>query len=123
MSSTSSWTPSIVVYSCKTPSISASKMAAPGIGVIPSTIVSTTTSLAETVSDVVEAVSEAPAAGAAAVSELDEREAIQARLIELRKQFEPGTTGHKYLSTFIKRAFDSKKISVEDLKTVERDFK
>jgi hypothetical protein len=99
------------------------KMAAPGIGVIPSTIVSMTTSLAETVSDVVEAVSEAPAAGAAAVSELDEREAIQARLIELRKQFEPGTTGHKYLSTFIKRAFDSKKISVEDLKTVERDFK
>lgn len=99
------------------------KMAKPGIGVIPSTIVSTTTSLAETVSDVAEAVSEAPAAGAAAVSELDEREAIQARLIELRKQFEPGTTGHKYLSTFIKRAFDSEKISVEDLQTVERDFK
>ncbi len=99
------------------------KMAAPGIGVIPSTIVSTTTSLAETVSDVAEAVSEAPAAGAAAISELDEREAIQARLIELRKQFDPGTNSHKYLSTFIKRAFDSEKISLEDLKTVERDFK
>jgi hypothetical protein len=98
------------------------KMAKPGIGVIPSTIVSTTTSLAETVSDVAEAVSEAPAAGAAAISELDEREAIQARLIELRKQFDPGTNSHKYLSAYIKRAFDSEKISLEDLKTVEKRF-
>ena len=99
------------------------KMAAPGIGVIPSTIVSATTSLAETVSDVAEAVSEAPAAGAAAVSELDEREAIQTRLIEVREQFDPGTTEHKYLSAFIKRAFDSEKVSVEELRTVEKDFK
>lgn len=99
------------------------KMAAPGIGVIPSTIVSATTSLAETVSDVAEVVSEAPAAGAAAVSELDEREAIQTRLIEVREQFEPGTTEHKYLSAFIKRAFDSEKVSVEELRTVEKDFK
>jgi hypothetical protein len=98
------------------------KMAKPGIGVIPSAIVSTTTSLAETVSDVAEAVSEAPAAGAAAISELDEREAIQARLIELRKQFDPGTNSHKYLSAYIKRAFDSEKISLEDLKTVEKRF-
>ena len=99
------------------------KMAAPGMGVIPSTIVSATTSLAETVSDVAEAVSEAPAAGAAAVSELDEREAIQTRLIEVREQFDPGTTEHKYLSAFIKRAFDSEKVSVEELRTVEKDFK
>jgi hypothetical protein len=99
------------------------KMAKPGIGVIPSTIVSTTTSLAETVSDVAEAVSEIPAAGATAVSELDEREAIQASLIELRKKFEPGTSAHKYLSAFIIRAFDSNKVSVEDLKAVESDFK
>ncbi len=99
------------------------KMAVPGMGVIPSTIVSATTSLAETVSDVAEAVSEAPAAGAAAVSELDEREAIQTRLIEVREQFDPGTTEHKYLSAFIKRAFDSEKVSVEELRTVEKDFK
>lgn len=99
------------------------KMAAPGIGVIPSTIVSATTSLAETVSDVAEAVSEAPAAGAAAVSELDEREAIQTRLIEIRKRFEPGTNSHKYLSAFIIRAFNSKLVSVEKLRTVEKDFK
>ena len=76
-----------------------------------------------TVSDVAEAVSEAPAAGAAAVSELDEREAIQTRLIEVREQFDPGTTEHKYLSAFIKRAFDSEKVSVEELRTVESDFK
>ena len=105
------------------PELLLKKMADPGIGVIPSTIVSTTTSLAETVSDVVETVSEVPAAGAAAVSELDEREAIQASLIELRKKFEPGTSAHKYLSAFIIRAFDSNKVSVEDLKAVESDFK
>jgi hypothetical protein len=98
------------------------KMAKPGIGVIPSTIVSTTTSLAETVSDVAEAVSEAPAAGAAAISELDEREAIQARLIELRKQFKPGTQEHKNISTYIQSAFDTKKISLRALRNMESNY-
>ena len=99
------------------------KMAAPGIGVIPSTIVSATTSLAETVSDVAEAVSEAPAAGAAAVSELDEREAIQTRLIELREQFEPGTQEHKDISVYIQSAFDSKKITLRALRNMESKYK
>ena len=99
------------------------KMAAPGIGVIPSTIVSATTSLAETVSDVAEAVSEAPAAGAAAVSELDEREAIQTRLIELREQFEPGTQEHKDISVYIQSAFDSKKITLMALRNMESKYK
>lgn len=99
------------------------KMAAPGMGVIPSTIVSAATSLAETVSDVAEAVSEAPAAGAAAVSELDEREAIQTRLIELREQFEPGTQEHKDISVYIQSAFDSKKITLRALRNMESKYK
>ena len=99
------------------------KMAKPGIGVIPSTIASATTSLAETVSDVAEAVSEAPAAGAAAVSELDEREAIQTRLIELREQFEPGTQEHKDISVYIQSAFDSKKITLRALRNMESKYK
>ena len=99
------------------------QMAAPGMGVIPSTIVSTTMSLAETVSDVAEAVSEAPAAGAAAVSELDEREAIQTRLIEVREQFEPGTQEHKDISVYIQSAFDSKKITLRALRNMESKYK
>jgi hypothetical protein len=89
------------------------------VALFPKTIGSFAIGAAETITDVFEGLS----SGEAAVSELDEREALQATLIEVREQFEPGTEKHETITRFIQQAFDTKAMDLKTLKFLVEGYK